>query len=319
MDLDYSNELKVKQATFEALVKQHQLDLNIRPIVASPRQQAYRNKISPQFKKLLNGQLVFGMSPFGKRNILEINSCHMSEPMISEQLSPIRKVIQNSQTKRRGCVVMRCDQNHFRWGGLGKKSLNLKQEDYFVFEWKGKKVHYSLNTFFQANTSILPSLFEQLLQELDINSNTHFYDLYGGVGLFSFTIGANAGAVSLVELEGASTELAEYNQSIHQLKNLMITHSAVEHLNSLHDCPFPDMNKVAIIDPPRAGLKPEVIENLSKMRLKKLAYLSCNPETQMRDLQMFLKSGWTCSSITPYDFFPRSYHIESLVILTQDS
>lgn len=317
MNLDYRDELKIKQDSFKALVDQHQLDLNIRPIVGSPLHTAYRNKISPQFKKLQNGQLVFGMAPFGKKTILEIDTCPMARSSLSEAIVPIRENLQNSETKKkRGCIVMRCDQEKFKWGGLGKKSLKMQPEEYFHFEWDGKKVYYSLDTFFQANTSILPLLFEQLLKELAIHSQTHFYDLYGGVGLFSFTIGCLAGAVTLVEREGASTEIAEYNQSIHQLKQLQIIHCAVENLNPFPESPSSTMNQVALIDPPRAGLKPNVIESLSQMPLNKLAYLSCNPETQMRDLELFANAGWKCQSITPYDFFPRSYHIESLAILT---
>lgn len=318
LDLEYSDELEIKQTSFQALVEQHEMDLNILPIVSSPQHFAYRNKVSPQFKKLLNGSFVFGLAPFGKKTIVEVESCPMASPLISEQFIPIReKLCASVLKKNRGSIVMRCDEQHFRWGGLGKKSLELEPENYFIFEWEGQKVHYSLDTFFQANTSILPRLFKQLICELDIQANTHLYDLYGGVGLFSFTIGAKAGAVTLVELEGSSTKLAEYNRRFHNKENLHIVHSPVEELKPLPESPYPDMTKVAIIDPPRAGLKPDVVESLSHLPLKRLAYLSCYPETQLRDLKLLLQSGWVCESITPYDFFPRSYHIESLAILTK--
>jgi tRNA/tmRNA/rRNA uracil-C5-methylase (TrmA/RlmC/RlmD family) len=145
--------------------------------------------------------------------------------------------------------------------------------------------------------------------------NTHFLDLYGGVGLFAISLGSSAKRTTLMELEGRSTTLAAYNKTANQLEHLDIVCGAVEETLP-HLSLEPDENVLALIDPPRSGLKPNVIETLHEFRPQRLAYLSCNPETQLRDLAHFRRLGWTIESITPYDFFPRSYHIESLAFLS---
>ena len=74
--------------------------------------------------------------------------------------------------------------------------------------------------------------------------------------------------------------------------------------------------KVAMVDPPRAGLSGESCRLLTGMReLDHMIYLSCNPESLVRDLDQFVKQGWNIQKIIPFDFFPKTRHLEVLVLL----
>jgi len=70
-----------------------------------------------------------------------------------------------------------------------------------------------------------------------------------------------------------------------------------------------------IVDPPRAGLHSDIVEKLIKSKPKKIIYLSCNPSTQARDIKMLVEGGFKIKSAKGYNFFPRTPHIESLIVL----
>lgn len=318
LDLSYEDELQIKEKVFLECFDRAGLKLNVMPIVSSPKSSGYRNKISPQFKTLRNGEFIFGMAPFGKKQIVNMERCPMAEPKISEALLQIREALieKSLPPRKRGCAVIRYDQKQLHWGGWGKGSLRMKPDDYFCFKYNGHRIHYTLDSFFQLNTYILGPLLDHLNEELNIDASTHLFDLYGGVGLFSFCLGAKAGKVTLLELEGRSTEIANYNREVNcGFDHLSIVCGAVEKTLPLIS-QTASSETVAIIDPPRAGLRESVIETLHKQPPRKLAYLSCNPETQARDMKCFMDLAWKCEAVTPYDFFPRTHHIESLAILS---
>ncbi len=318
LNLNYEDELNLKEQVLRDLFAHHQLNIPIHQVTPSPRHQSYRNKLVPQIKKRINGDIHFGMAPFGKKQVVEISECPITLPIISDQIPKIhQELLQKDLTKiKRASLVLRSDGEKFHCGWWGKGSLKRTPPEYFQYHWKDKVIYYSLDTFFQANFFILESLIQNLQTYLGIDDQTHFYDLYGGVGLFAYTLGANAKHVTLIELEGASTQLAKYNKEMNQADHVEIICKPMEQMIPFPESPIPNGKQIAMIDPPRAGLSPTVIDYLSTCPFTKLAYLSCNPETQVRDLKHFIQLGWTVDHITPYDFFPRSYHIESLAILS---
>jgi len=225
-----------------------------------------------------------------------------------------------SEKYRRGNLVVRTgDDGRVAWGGIGKRSLDMKEENYFSTEIHDKRVFYSLDGFFQANLSILPRLFEKIYALDCWGENTVFYDLYGGVGLFGIGLSDHAGKIYLIEESESSLKAARYNVTHHQFQHFEIIAGKVEH----H---FPELlnrsdargkKHAVMIDPPRSGLTPEGIRLLNGAidKLDVLLYLSCNPKALIENLKGLNKGGWIIERIIPFDFFPKTVHVETLVVM----
>ena len=74
---------------------------------------------------------------------------------------------------------------------------------------------------------------------------------------------------------------------------------------------------VVIMDPPRSGSTPEFLQSLLQIKPKRIVYISCNPETQVRDVRVLQKGGYKVEKCEGYDMFPHTVHIESVILLTK--
>jgi 23S rRNA (uracil1939-C5)-methyltransferase len=131
-------------------------------------------------------------------------------------------------------------------------------------------------------------------------------DLYSGVGTIGLTIGGDN--VTLVEVdENAVREMKRNIDTLGLSANAVLAPSekALEHIVA---------DKTIIVDPPRAGLHEDVINRLIEVKPERIIYLSCNPVTQARDVAM-LGETYGIRHHRGYNFFPRTPHIENLLIL----
>ncbi len=322
--LSYPEELQLKQSQIQKLFE-NQLGLSAPhpdPILASPKPYHYRHRLDVGIRKTKEDGFVFGFVNQEKKRLIPIDNCPIALSAVSDFLPELkRQAIEKFTADYRvaSLVVKSDDTGRVRWGGIGRRSLRLNPSDYFYTEIRNRKIYYSLDTFFQANLSILPLLMDQIEALVSSHPKKGFLDLYGGVGLFSFALSHLFSKIILIENHPTSTELATYNQSIHSLPSFIIQNGRVEDL-------LPDLTDsinfsdwVAMIDPPRKGLEPSVIDTLTKAQsLQTLLYLSCNPETLVRDLKLFLKQNWRIERIVPFDFFPKTAHLEVLVKLSRE-
>jgi 23S rRNA (uracil1939-C5)-methyltransferase/tRNA (uracil-5-)-methyltransferase len=319
-NISYGEELRTKEAALKEIFNQHlKVDERIfAPIVASPNQYHYRNRIDLRLVKTKTNEVFMGFSPGSRSEVIPAESCSIALPAISQAIPKIKQQVEQTLPPRyrnANVVVRTGDDGQIRWGGIGRRSLVLASDDYLWTKINGKKIFYSLDTFFQANLSILPLVIEQI-NALGIFEDATFLDLYGGVGFFGLCLADQVRRVMLIEENVHSLKVAYHNIQHNQLNNMHIIEGRVE--ERLNDClaslsPGP---RVAMIDPPRAGLSSEAREIICAAKnLNHLLYLSCHPETLARDLKEFLTNGWEMVKIIPFDFFPRTKHIETLVLL----
>ncbi len=233
---------------------------------------------------------------------------------------PPSRIAASEDYRTANLVVKSGDDGRIFWGGIGRKSLVLNDRDYLWTEIHGKRIHYSLDTFFQANLSILPLLMDRIGKLADWDRNTIFYDLYAGVGLFGVYFADCVGQVFMVEESRSSCELMQFNAAYHHLENAVICRDKVEEkLPSLLAVPA-EARRVAIIDPPRKGLSEEAVKIISDEKiLCQLFYLSCDPGALVRDLRALIAHGWRIEKVIPFDFFPKTKHLETLVLLRPSS
>jgi 23S rRNA (uracil1939-C5)-methyltransferase len=167
-------------------------------------------------------------------------------------------------------------------------------------EIMGKSISYDVNSFFQVNLPVF-ELAAQKIKEYTVSLEPKV-DFYSGVG----TIGLPVEATVLVESDPHNIEMAKLNAAGQSVK---IVYATAE--TALESIPT---SGALIVDPPRAGLHDKVVECIREVTPEIIAYLSCNPITQARDLAL-LQDLYEIETIEGYNFFPRTPHIESLAIL----
>lgn len=168
----------------------------------------------------------------------------------------------------------------------------------------GTEFRYATEGFFQINLPV----YEQALKDMQtaIPSGKPVLDLYSGVGTIGLTIGGED--VTLVELNPDAVR--EMRRNIQDLgKNAEAVLAASENVLE-----YITADKTIILDPPRAGLHDDVVERLLEVTPERIVYLSCNPVTQARDVAK-LAEKYDIKSHKGYNFFPRTPHIEHLVVL----
>lgn len=165
---------------------------------------------------------------------------------------------------------------------------------------------YAVEGFFQINLPV----YEQALRDMkeSVPANKPAVDLYSGVGTIGLTIGGEN--VTMVEInEHAVREMERNITALEREKAvkaiLAPSETALEHITS---------DSTIIVDPPRAGLHEDVVKKLLESAPERIVYLSCNPVTQARDVAL-LAEKYGVKSHRGYNFFPRTPHIEHLVVL----
>jgi len=320
-DIPYEEELSRKETILkDLLTKELGLPGDVfEPISSSPEVYHYRNRLDLTLRKRNNGERQMGFMLPGTQRLQEVTACSIARKEINDFLptlkeEAVRKLPEDYKVAN--LVVRVGDEGKVFWGGIGRRSLRMKEENYFWATVKGRKIFYSLDTFFQANLSILGKIVTRIEGLIEWRKDTVFLDLYSGVGLFGIALADRAKEVVMIEEVGDSVTLARFNVSFHKMDHVKMLAGKVEThlpevLKELDGKPC-----VALIDPPRGGLAGSAIETLGAAKsLESLFYLSCSPESLARDLKHLARVGWQVRKVLPFDFFPRTRHLETLVWL----
>ena len=284
-----------------------------------PKEYHYRSRLDLKLMQTKKYGVLMGFSPIERYPIIQASACPIAMEAVSDFMPELKnQAIQKLTPKYRNAnlVVKTGDDGRVLWGGIGRRSLTFQEKDYLWTRINDRKIFYSLDTFFQANLSILPEVIRRIEELHILGQETCFYDLYGGVGLFGVAFHDQMKKVILVEENIYATRLAQYNVAYHKFQNFEIIPEKVEDRISLLTQGTEDREVVAMIDPPRAGLSQDVVDVLAQAKgIKNLLYLSCHPESLVRDLFHLTKSIWQITKIIPFDFFPKTRHLETLVVL----
>lgn len=173
----------------------------------------------------------------------------------------------------------------------------------------GRRFLIHPNAFFQTNTLMAERLVERARQYLGAARPTALLDLYCGTGLFGISLADTAGRVFGVEIEPSAVAAARRNAEINGLTNARFETAKAEDLLWREERP-----DAVIIDPPRVGLHPQVIETLLANRPPTLIYVSCNYESFARDWQR-LREAYDLADAAALDLFPHSAHVELITLM----
>lgn len=180
--------------------------------------------------------------------------------------------------------------------------------------WREKLADFeyavSAPSFFQVNTSAAAHLIALVLDALQPDGSDRALDLYAGAGTFTLPLAELAGEVVAVEAAGSAVRDLRRNLESNQLWADVVGGDAAREISQLGHF------DIVVVDPPRAGLAPAVIESLAATRPRSIAYVSCDPATLARDALVLARAGYTLSGATPVDLFPQTYHIETVAHFT---
>ena len=176
----------------------------------------------------------------------------------------------------------------------------------------------SANSFFQTNTLQGEVLYNEVLKAADLKGDEIVFDLYCGAGSIALYLAKKAKEVFGFEVIRSSLENATKNAKNNKIKNAVFLKANLDTFFKSGQLPRripkPD---IVIVDPPRAGMHPDMTNYLHKFKAKKIVYVSCNPTTQARDAKVLYEKGYHIKSAVMVDMFPHTPHIETVVLFSK--
>ena len=220
---------------------------------------------------------------------------------IRERFPEVKSIIKNINTKKTNVI-------------LGKENINLYGNGYIEDKLGEYIFKISPLSFYQVNPVQAEKLYEIGVEAAEISKQDVVFDLYCGIGTISLFMSKHAKKVYGIEIVEEAIEAAKENAKINDVKNTEFLAGDVEVV--LEDL----INKrkivpdIIMVDPPRKGLDNKSVDNILKVRPKKLVYISCNPATLVRDLAK-LEEIYEIKRIKPVDMFPFTSHVECVAVL----
>lgn len=199
---------------------------------------------------------------------------------------------------------------------VGKTQDILFGDGYIKDKLCGKTFIISPQSFYQINPTQTEKLYSTAIKLADLDGTQTVLDSYCGVGTIGICASDSAKLVLAVENNKDAVIDAKKNAKLNNIKNIdFVCADAKDYIAELK---ADDVKiDVAFVDPPRAGCSKEFLDSIISMNIKTVVYISCNIETQARDIRLLKKFGYKVEAIQPVDMFPFTQHIECIAKLTK--
>ena len=334
IDWDYENQLKTELVV--EIFREHQIDITRPHIFTDNNPYYYRNKMEYALywnneKRLI--ELAFHLR--GSHRKIPINTSSIERPEIFAAAQRIVNDLnsRHEEARKYQSILLRCNQNGEVSGGLYENHKPHPVFKNLTDDILGQTYSYSPNGFFQINLPV----YELALKEIKKHINTdNVLDLYAGVGTIGLSVACDR-QLTLVEVDkSACAELDKNCKNTIIEDRTRLTRSGMSEASpvttgrservrndsilavnakSEEVLDYLEPDQTVILDPPRAGCDAKLINKLLETTPQKIIYLSCNPATQARDVKI-LSDKYQIKEIKTFNFFPRTPHIENLVILS---
>jgi 23S rRNA (uracil-5-)-methyltransferase RumA len=196
----------------------------------------------------------------------------------------------------------------------GKSFRTLEGRDTILERVGDLKLVYPAGVFSQANPFTARKLYDRVFEMARLEGKERVVDLYCGVGPISLYLARAAREVWGIDESESAIATAKQNARRNGLGNCrFIAADAAETLSTfIQDFPQPDL---LIINPPRKGVQPAAMERIEMMAVPRMIYVSCNPQSQARDLDRLVQGGYALRSLQPFDMFPQTEEVETVALL----
>ena len=317
----YEKQLEYKETKIKEIVERY-LNENVKtnPIIYS-YESNYRNKITLH----VDGNKL-GLYEKKSNILVEIDECKLVDSKINETIKRLKSFIKDSKHSLKEIIIKKTTLDEVMIvfiGDVDKKDVLESFSDItsiYINEvaLKAKTITEKLgdfkflisnDSFFQVNTFNTINLYNEVLRLLDGKIYKNALDLYCGTGTITLFLSKISESVVGVEVVSSAIISALENKEINQIDSVKFINGKVE--DYIDD--FSNIDLI-VVDPPRSGLDKKTIENILRMEPKDIVYVSCDPMTLVRDLNL-LKEKYDIVELTPVDMFPNTYHVECVVIM----
>lgn len=312
--IEYIMSLQYKKDIVVDIIKRY-ADINIDPsIISNGEVYGYRNKVS---FKILEGHLALTEEKSNK--LVKVNQCLLANGNINK----VVRLINDINLKYVTDVIIRGSQDIMVIfnGRIDKDSvINILSEhvssiilngetiygcNYITTNVNGYEFAIFPTSFFQVNTNMIKSLYDRILKYA--KGGRSLLDLYCGAGTIGIYLANSFELVRGIEINKDAIRGANLNKQINNINNITFECKNVDDMGEISE-------DVVVVDPPRSGLDRNVIDKLLSSEVEKIIYVSCNPITFARDLNI-LKVKYKLEDIVLFDMFPNTRHVECVTLL----
>ncbi len=199
---------------------------------------------------------------------------------------------------------------------LGYDERTLRGKGYIEDELCGLTFRISPQSFYQVNPVQAEKLYEKAIEIADIKPDDIIFDAYSGIGTIGLIASKYAKEVIGVELNGQAVYDSIKNAQKNRINNVKFFKDDAGDF-MLKAAENGETFDIVFLDPPREGSDEKFLSSLIKTKPKKIVYVSCNPETQSRDINYLNKRGYQVKIIQPVDMFPYTTHVETVALLSK--
>ena len=187
-------------------------------------------------------------------------------------------------------------------------------KDHMMEQMRDLQFKVSPLAFYQTNAAQALQLYSHAADLAAIRPHESVYDLYTGTGTIALFVARNAKKVTGIEYVESAVEDAKVNAQINHINNVEFVAGDMAKIFTDSFIESHGKPDVIITDPPRAGMHPQVVAQILKIKPERIVYVSCNSATQARDIAL-LSEKYAVKAIQPVDMFPHTQHVENIALL----
>ena len=310
--VDYETQLTFKRERIERCLEQHPSleGIRVKDTLPAPKTFYYRNHA--RFTVRRGGQL--GFSNRITRRFVRIEHCMLMDPTINRTLVEFQDRAGETTNMSIRVGANTGDllvQPTFQNPDIGV----LSGQTHFVERMGERDLRVASPSFFQVNTAQAENLIELVRRGLNLRPNDVLVDAYAGVGVIAILLSSYVRRAIAIEESASAVEDGMANAE--GLDNVEFVQQKTE--DALADlvalCGLDGPPNSVVLDPPRVGCHPQALESMISLRPEKVAYVSCDPQSLARDLDIMARGGYEVVEVQPVDMFPQTYHVESVTIM----
>jgi tRNA/tmRNA/rRNA uracil-C5-methylase (TrmA/RlmC/RlmD family) len=304
--LPYEDQLALKTNALRALFAG--LDVDVAPCTPCPAPYGYRSKLTPHFARPRpDREPAIGFLQAARRRTVDVAACPIATPAVNARLTELRAEVRARWSEyRRGATLL------VREASSG---VTVDPRDVITEQVGDLSLRFLAGDFFQNNPFLLPRLVGHVAQEATTDGARYLVDAYCGSGLLGLAAAPRFERVLGVEVSPSAVSWARENAARNARTNCEFI--AADASAVFAGIPFAGADAAVIVDPPRKGCGDVFLAQLTAFAPRTIVYVSCNPETQARDIATLAAAGYRCLRLQPFDMFPQTRHIEAVATLAR--